>query len=74
MHSASRIGSWTGSPSYLLLSRALLIVPPHCSALGVYDGNVYETLVERAKDEPLNASEVTPAYEVGYLSSSAAVP
>ncbi|KAI0062999.1 peroxisomal oxidase [Artomyces pyxidatus] len=33
------------------------------SALGVYDGRVYEALWERAKDSPLNEHEVTPEYE-----------
>ncbi|KAJ7102303.1 acyl-CoA dehydrogenase/oxidase C-terminal [Mycena belliarum] len=33
------------------------------SALGVYDGNVYETLWARAQEEPLNQTEVTEAYE-----------
>ncbi|KAI0702796.1 acyl-CoA oxidase [Cerioporus squamosus] len=33
------------------------------SALGVYDGNVYESLWKRAQLEPLNASEVTEGYE-----------
>ncbi len=34
------------------------------SALGVYDGNVYESLWKRAQSEPLNASEVTEGYKV----------
>lgn len=34
------------------------------SALGVYDGRVYEALWERAQAEPLNKTEVTAAYEV----------
>jgi len=34
------------------------------SALGVYDGKVYEALWERAKAEPLNRTEVPVAYEV----------
>ncbi|EGO20267.1 hypothetical protein SERLADRAFT_477680 [Serpula lacrymans var. lacrymans S7.9] len=33
------------------------------SALGVYDGNVYEALWKRAQEEPLNKDEVTLAYE-----------
>ncbi|TRM55468.1 acyl-CoA dehydrogenase/oxidase C-terminal [Schizophyllum amplum] len=33
------------------------------SALGVYDGRVYEALWERAQREPLNEKEVTDAYE-----------
>ncbi|TFK85181.1 acyl-CoA oxidase [Polyporus arcularius HHB13444] len=33
------------------------------SALGVYDGNVYESLWKRAQSEPLNASEVTEGYK-----------
>ncbi|KAI0321360.1 peroxisomal oxidase [Amylostereum chailletii] len=33
------------------------------SALGVYDGKVYEALVERAQSEPMNGHEVSPAYE-----------
>ena len=34
------------------------------SALGVYNGRVYEALWERAKAEPLNRTEVPAAYEV----------
>lgn len=34
------------------------------SALGVYNGKVYEALWERAKAEPLNQTEVPAAYEV----------
>ena len=34
------------------------------SALGVYDGRVYQELWERIQHEPLNAQEVTPGYEV----------
>jgi len=34
------------------------------SALGVYNGKVYEALWERAKAEPLNRTEVPAAYEV----------
>ncbi|KAJ7257516.1 peroxisomal oxidase [Mycena haematopus] len=33
------------------------------SALGVYDGKVYEALWARAQQEPLNQDEVTEAYE-----------
>ncbi|TFK48180.1 acyl-CoA oxidase [Heliocybe sulcata] len=33
------------------------------SALGVYDGNVYEALWEEVQTEPLNQTEVTRAYE-----------
>ncbi|KAJ7437267.1 peroxisomal oxidase [Mycena galericulata] len=33
------------------------------SALGVYDGRVYEALWARVQDEPLNQTEVTEAYE-----------
>ncbi|KAF5348093.1 hypothetical protein D9757_013745 [Collybiopsis confluens] len=33
------------------------------SALGVYDGRVYQALWDRAQLEPLNAKEVTDAYE-----------
>ncbi|TFY58289.1 hypothetical protein EVG20_g8210, partial [Dentipellis fragilis] len=33
------------------------------SALGVYDGRVYNALWERAKGEPLNATEVPAAYK-----------
>lgn len=32
------------------------------SALGVFDGRVYETLWKRAQMEPMNKDEVTPAY------------
>lgn len=35
-----------------------------CSALGVYDGRVYEALWEKAQTEPLNQREVTEAYDV----------
>ena len=44
---------------------------PSCafdSALGVYDGNVYEALWERTKREPMNQREVTEAYEVRLIS------
>lgn len=34
------------------------------SALGVYNGKVYEALWERAQMEPLNRTEVSAAYEV----------
>jgi hypothetical protein len=40
------------------------------SALGVYDGNVYEALWERAKTEPLNRREVPEGYEVDFDSHS----
>ncbi|KAJ7235654.1 peroxisomal oxidase [Mycena rebaudengoi] len=33
------------------------------SALGVYDGKVYEALWKRAQEEPLNQTEITDAYE-----------
>lgn len=33
------------------------------SALGVYDGKVYEALWNRAQQDPLNKSEVPEAYE-----------
>lgn len=33
------------------------------SALGVFDGNVYEQLWAKAQTEPLNATEVTEGYE-----------
>ncbi|KAJ3568100.1 hypothetical protein NP233_g5937 [Leucocoprinus birnbaumii] len=33
------------------------------SALGVYDGKVYEQLWKRAQDEPLNRTEIPVAYE-----------
>jgi len=33
------------------------------SALGVYDGKVYEALWERAQTEPLNRTQVPVAYE-----------
>ncbi|KAJ7153204.1 peroxisomal oxidase [Mycena filopes] len=33
------------------------------SALGVYDGRVYEALWARAQEEPLNQTDVTEAYE-----------
>ncbi|KAF7796497.1 hypothetical protein EIP86_007675 [Pleurotus ostreatoroseus] len=35
------------------------------SALGVYDGNVYETLWQKAQTEPLNRGDVVDGYEVG---------
>lgn len=35
------------------------------SALGVYDGKVYEALWKHAQAEPLNGSEVPEAYQVG---------
>ncbi|EJF61379.1 peroxisomal oxidase [Dichomitus squalens LYAD-421 SS1] len=34
------------------------------SALGVYDGNVYETLYKAAQSEPLNKSEISAGYEL----------
>ena len=34
------------------------------SALGVFDGNVYESLWKRAQAEPLNKTEVPPGYQV----------
>ena len=34
------------------------------SALGIYDGNVYEELWKRVQTEPLNQTEVTEGYEV----------
>lgn len=37
------------------------------SAIGVYDGNVYEKLWERAQTEPLNQAEVTEGYEVTHF-------
>ncbi len=40
-----------------------------CSALGVYDGRVYEALWARVQTEPLNRTEVPEAYEVGGLPS-----
>lgn len=36
----------------------------YASALGVYDGNAYESLWKRTRLEPLNATEVTEGYEV----------
>ena len=69
--SGSRIGSWTGGP--------FARTPWGCifgerdeltdvySALGVYDGNAYETLYKRAQLEPLNASEIPEGYEVRSL-------
>lgn len=33
------------------------------SSLGVYDGDVYTSLWERAQMEPLNDVEVTPGYK-----------
>jgi hypothetical protein len=38
----------------------------YASALGVYDGRAYEQLVEKAKTEPMNSYEVSPAYEVSF--------
>lgn len=35
-----------------------------CSATGVYDGSVYQTLWDKAQTEPLNRKEVTDGYEV----------
>ncbi|THH13177.1 hypothetical protein EW146_g7008 [Bondarzewia mesenterica] len=37
------------------------------SALGVYDGRVYQTLWERIQSEPLNEQEVTPGYKARRL-------
>lgn len=68
MHLASRTGSLIGA---LILPSAAgdaqvdgFIGDVPVSALGVYNGNVYETLRERVKDEPLNQTEVVPGYEV----------
>ena len=43
----------------------------YVSALGAYDGNAYENLWKRAREEPLNRSEVPDCYEVSsaYISS-----
>jgi hypothetical protein len=38
------------------------------SALGVYDGKVYDALWERTKLEPLNEREVPEVYEVSFFS------
>lgn len=35
------------------------------SALGVYDGRVYDAFWERAQTEPLNQSPVPDGYKVG---------
>ena len=37
------------------------------SALGVYNGKVYEALWERAQTEPLNRTQVSVAYEVRFM-------
>ena len=51
-------------PCILALNPRVLLSYPFDSALGVYDGNVYEALWERTKREPMNQREVTEAYEV----------
>ena len=40
------------------------MAPHFTSALGVYNGKVYEALWERAQTEPLNRTQVPVAYEV----------
>lgn len=58
----SPIGSLIGeSESWRFVS---LIYLCSSSALGVYDGNVYESLWERVQAEPLNNMEVPPGYQV----------
>lgn len=39
------------------------MMPSRRSALGVYNGKVYEALWNRAQAEPLNQTEVPEAYE-----------
>jgi len=59
-------GSWTGLVILVFLSTDA----SQClfaSALGVYNGRVYESLWERALADPLNCSEVTDAYEVSKI-------
>jgi len=54
-----RLDPSTGCSSLYLLKNVLIT-----SALGVYDGKVYEQLWKRAQDEPLNQVEIPIAYEV----------
>lgn len=57
-----------GSPLYFLaLNAHVLLSCAFDSALGVYDGNVYEALWERTKIEPMNQRDVTDAYEVCFV-------
>ena len=52
-----------GFPCFLLL--LFSTSPCHAfSALGVYDGKVYEALWDRAQKDPLNDAEVPDGYEV----------
>ena len=44
------------------------------SALGVYNGKVYEALWERAKAEPLNRTEIPAAYEVRKYDANLLLP
>ena len=63
----SQIGSWIGERFIRIKGRrdyGRADLPLSCSALGVYDGNVYETLYKRAQLEPLNKTEIPEGYEV----------
>ena len=61
----SLTGTWIGL-LFLFPVRFLMTID---SALGRYDGNAYQALWERAQQEPLNATEVAEAYEVGFVIS-----
>lgn len=51
----------------VLLLSCILTCTMFCnSALGVYDGNVYEELWKYTQTEPLNQTEVPDGYEVSF--------
>lgn len=62
MRSVLRTGSSTGE--YSLRYSCNIAVLTFRSALGVYDGSVYESLWERTRTEPLNQTDVIDGYEV----------
>jgi hypothetical protein len=65
MHSLSLIGRWIGLLVCINNAICNILTPP--SALGVFDGRVYEELWRRAQLEPLNQTEGTPGYEVSFV-------
>lgn len=62
----SQIGNLTGEYSLhrMLVYSLTKAVCLFSSALGVHDGNVYESLWDRVQAEPLNKTEVPPGYQV----------
>lgn len=59
----SPTGSWTGKHFNCFWSRLETSIHAF-SALGVYDGRVYEALWNKAQTEPLNKSEYPSGYSV----------